>query len=49
MASCVGIVTGGCGGGPSSSEGLLGADVMKEYGSAVFDYAGGRLFLGATS
>ena len=31
----------------SPSEGLLGADVMKEYGSVVFDYAGGRFLLGA--
>jgi hypothetical protein len=31
----------------SPSEGLLGADVMKEFGSVVFDYAGGRLLLGA--
>jgi hypothetical protein len=31
----------------SPSEGLLGADVMKEFVSVVFDYAGGRLLLGA--
>jgi predicted aspartyl protease len=36
--------------GPLSSvglSGLLGSDAMRRFGSVVFDYAGGRLVLGA--
>jgi hypothetical protein len=36
--------------GPVSSagfSGLLGSDAMRRFGSVVFDYAGGRLILGA--